>query len=120
MEKIAVVAPMPKASMSTAVAVKPGDLLSWRNANLRSKRSLCIATLILHTYALGALQVPLRFPDSTIYFNLLRPDGPTSAVRKAFQLSVYEQGSGHDPTCLACRCPASKNDSHLPGGRPPR
>src|ERR1700722_1931227 len=97
MEKIAVVAPMPKASMSTAVAVKPGDLLSWRNTNLRSERSLCIATLILRKYALGALQVPLPFPDSTIYFNLLRPDRPAAAVRKALQVSVYEQRSKRDP-----------------------
>ena len=36
MEKIAVVAPMPNASISTAVTVNPGDLRSWRNANLRS------------------------------------------------------------------------------------
>src|SRR3984885_4263533 len=40
-EKIAVVAPIPNASMSTAVAVKPGDLPSCRNANLRSGRRFC-------------------------------------------------------------------------------
>src|ERR1700722_20437461 len=90
--------------MSTAVAVKPGDLLSCRNANLRSERSLCIATLILRKYALEALQVPLPFPDSTIYFNLLRPDRPAAAVRKALRVSVYEQRSGHDPTSHARRC----------------
>ena len=32
MEKIAVVAPIPKASVSTAVSVKPGVLRSCRNA----------------------------------------------------------------------------------------
>src|SRR5580698_4151092 len=118
MEKIAVVAPIPKASMSTAVAVKPGDVLSCRNANLRSERSLCIATVILRKYALGALQVPIPVPDSTIYFNLLRPDQPPSAVRKAFQVCVYEQRSGHDSDCHACRrCPAPKNHLSLVWGK---
>jgi hypothetical protein len=32
MEKMAVVAPMPKASVSTAVRVNPGDLRNWRSA----------------------------------------------------------------------------------------
>src|SRR5207302_7143708 len=34
--KIAVFAPIPSASVSTATAVKPGFFNSWRNANLRS------------------------------------------------------------------------------------
>src|SRR5439155_25845787 len=34
--KIAVFAPMPSASVSTATAVKPGFFSSWRKANLRS------------------------------------------------------------------------------------
>src|SRR2546426_485673 len=34
--KIAVFAPMPSASVSTATAVKPGLFSSWRKANLRS------------------------------------------------------------------------------------
>src|SRR4051812_20816723 len=33
---IAVFAPMPSASVRTATSVKPGDLPSWRKANLRS------------------------------------------------------------------------------------
>jgi hypothetical protein len=32
----AVLAPMPMASVSTAVMVKPGDFHSWRNAYCRS------------------------------------------------------------------------------------
>src|SRR5213593_1558683 len=34
--KMAVLAPMPSASVSTATAVKPGPFSSWRKANLRS------------------------------------------------------------------------------------
>src|SRR5712672_2639789 len=34
--KMAVFAPMPRASVSTATAVKPGFFISWRKANLRS------------------------------------------------------------------------------------
>src|SRR4030095_2773719 len=34
--KIAVVAPMPSARVSTATAVKPGFFRNWRKANLRS------------------------------------------------------------------------------------
>jgi hypothetical protein len=34
--KMAVFAPMPSASVSTATAVKPGFFNSWRKANLRS------------------------------------------------------------------------------------
>src|SRR2546426_3154684 len=34
--KIAVLAPMPSASVSTATAVKPGFFNNWRKANLRS------------------------------------------------------------------------------------
>src|SRR5881394_3695611 len=34
--KIAVLAPMPRASVSTATAVKPGFFSNWRKANLRS------------------------------------------------------------------------------------
>src|SRR6059058_4302541 len=36
MLKIAVLAPMPSASVSTATAVKPGFFSNWRKANLRS------------------------------------------------------------------------------------
>src|SRR5439155_23844930 len=35
-QEIEVVAPMPRASVSTATAVKPGFFSSWRTANLRS------------------------------------------------------------------------------------
>src|SRR5690349_11560150 len=42
-EKIALLAPMPSASASTAMAVKPGDLKSTRDAYLRS----CIGPLKL-------------------------------------------------------------------------
>jgi hypothetical protein len=45
MEKIAVVAPMPNASISTAVAANPGEWLSCRNTNLRSKKTFCIFVL---------------------------------------------------------------------------
>src|SRR6266481_634944 len=34
--KIAVLSPIPSASVSTAIKVNPGDLRSWRRANLRS------------------------------------------------------------------------------------
>jgi hypothetical protein len=34
--KIAVLPPMPSASVSTATVVKPGFFSSWRKANLRS------------------------------------------------------------------------------------
>ena len=37
MEKMAVVAPMPRASMRTAVSEKPGDLERWRTAIFRSR-----------------------------------------------------------------------------------
>src|SRR5438477_6001362 len=36
MLKIAVFAPIPSASVSTATRVNPGDLRSWRKANFRS------------------------------------------------------------------------------------
>src|ERR1700742_19164 len=49
MLKIAVLAPMARASMSTAVAVKPGLLRSWRNANLPSDQRVCIF-LIPYSY----------------------------------------------------------------------
>ena len=39
------VAPMPKASISTAVAVNPGDLRSCRIANLRSNKNFSIRLL---------------------------------------------------------------------------
>src|SRR5882724_7817027 len=39
MEKIAVVAPIPKASISTAVAVKPGDCLNCRKTNFKSRKN---------------------------------------------------------------------------------
>src|SRR5579862_7969988 len=38
-EKIAVVAPRPKASMSTAVAVKAGDCLNCRKTNRKSRKN---------------------------------------------------------------------------------
>src|SRR2546428_12061524 len=41
-EKIAVFAPMPSASVSTATAVKPGFFRSWRRANLRSFMARCL------------------------------------------------------------------------------
>src|SRR6516225_9156045 len=34
--KIAVVAPIPRAIVTTAIKVNPGDFRSWRSANLRS------------------------------------------------------------------------------------
>src|SRR5947209_138945 len=45
MEKIAVVAPIPKASIRTAVSAKPNDLLNWRRENFRSNKSLCMEIL---------------------------------------------------------------------------
>ncbi len=41
--KIAVLAPMPKASVSTATAVKPGFFNSWRKANFKSFMDLRLA-----------------------------------------------------------------------------
>src|SRR2546425_4106411 len=41
-EKIAVFAPMPSASVSTATAVKPGFFSNWRKANLRSFITQCL------------------------------------------------------------------------------
>src|SRR5438270_13541266 len=41
MLKIAVFAPMPSASVRTATRVNPGDLRSWRRANLRSLILFC-------------------------------------------------------------------------------
>src|SRR2546427_5508646 len=41
-EKLAVFAPMPSASVSTATAVKPGFFRSWRRANLRSFMARCL------------------------------------------------------------------------------
>ena len=40
MEKMVVVAPMPKASISTAVAVNPLDLRNCRKTSFRSERIL--------------------------------------------------------------------------------
>src|SRR5437667_12662059 len=40
--KIAVCAPMPSASVSTATAVKPGFFSSWRKANFRSFITQCL------------------------------------------------------------------------------
>ncbi len=49
MEKIAVVAPMPKASVNTAVRVKPGDLRSWRRAKRRSYNVELIFILLFYS-----------------------------------------------------------------------
>src|SRR5207247_1229667 len=38
---MAVLAPMPRASVSTATAVKPGFFSNWRKANLRSVITQC-------------------------------------------------------------------------------
>src|SRR6266699_1686496 len=40
--KIAVFAPMPSPSVSTATAVKPGFFSNWRKANLRSFIAQCL------------------------------------------------------------------------------
>src|SRR5215472_6082505 len=42
--KMAVFAPMPRASVSTATTVKPGALASMRNAYLKSCRSVLISS----------------------------------------------------------------------------
>jgi len=39
-EKTAVVEPIPNASVSTAIAAKPGDLRSWRSAIFESERTI--------------------------------------------------------------------------------
>src|ERR1700722_20005405 len=44
MEKIAVVAPIPNASISTAVRANPRDLRSCRRTKRRSKRRFCMET----------------------------------------------------------------------------
>ena len=36
MLKMAVLAPMPRASVKAAIKVKPGDFISWRKAKRRS------------------------------------------------------------------------------------
>src|SRR5438445_8764376 len=53
--KMAVFAPMPSASVSTATAVKPGFFSNWRKANLRSFITQC-----LHRIDLG--RAPRRQP----------------------------------------------------------
>jgi hypothetical protein len=42
MEKVAVVAPMPSASISTALIENPGDLRTWRDAYCNSLRTVSI------------------------------------------------------------------------------
>src|SRR5207302_6555505 len=51
--KIAVLAPMPSASVSTATAVKPGFLSSWRKANLRSFITQCLHRIDIRRTARG-------------------------------------------------------------------
>jgi hypothetical protein len=57
-EKIAVFAPIPKASVSTAVRVKPGDFRSCRNANFRSFSILSVSC---------KLQATLKSPEINGY-----------------------------------------------------
>ena len=52
--KIAVVAPMPSPSVINAVAVKPGDLWSWRRACLKSDSMLSPSACALNAGASGA------------------------------------------------------------------
>ena len=44
-EKMAIVAPIPSASISTAVDVKPGDFNKWRIAIRRSWKGICTGSL---------------------------------------------------------------------------
>src|SRR6266513_2826322 len=53
--KIAVLAPIPSASVSTATAVKPGFLKSWRKANLRSFITQCLHRIDLRRAAGGEI-----------------------------------------------------------------
>ena len=54
-EKIAVFAPIPSASVSTAVSVNPGDFRNCRNANFRS---FSILPFWLHATPLGRSKSP--------------------------------------------------------------
>src|ERR1700761_9750678 len=83
MEKMAVVAPMPKASMSTAVMANPGDLRSWRRTKRRSKRIFSIR----YTYpseqksifeSAAAKQTRLRIEEDT---KIAQPGFQTEGVR---------------------------------------
>src|SRR5881296_2372847 len=51
--KMAVFAPMPSASVSTATAVKPGFFSSWRKANLRSFITQCLHRIDIRRTARG-------------------------------------------------------------------
>src|SRR5579862_5800435 len=56
--KIAVVAPIPRASVSTAVKVNPGDFLNWRRATLSSfniRKGVC--TLDTSEATAGSLEM---------------------------------------------------------------
>ena len=57
--KIAVFAPMPSASVRTAMKVKPGDLRSWRKAK---RKSFIISLGNFHSYrsaTMGSNPIPL-------------------------------------------------------------
>src|ERR1700733_4092672 len=61
MEKMAVFAPIPSASVRIAMAANPGDFASVRRPNLKSCQSVCIGTPLeipeLSAYALPQLLV---------------------------------------------------------------
>src|SRR5437016_6108390 len=72
--KIAVFAPMPSASVSTATAVKPGFLSNWRKANLKSFMVRCQSS-VTTSFARHDLQVG----DDAVAI-APKTDGATGAV----------------------------------------
>src|SRR2546428_4615729 len=56
--KIAVFAPMPSASVSTATAVEPGFFSNWRKANLRSFIVRCQWSVVSRSSFDSALRIP--------------------------------------------------------------
>src|SRR5438445_9928075 len=62
-EKMAVFAPIPSASVSTATAVKPGFFSNWRKANLRSFITQCLHGSDFHGSACGHVTGRSRHAD---------------------------------------------------------
>src|SRR5205823_8931872 len=73
--KIAVFAPMPSASVSTATAVKPGFFSNWRRANLRSFVVRCQWSVICCPLSFVLL---FRIPRSAFRVRVIHNAAPPS------------------------------------------
>src|SRR6266446_9914226 len=119
--KMAVFAPMPSASVSTATALKPGFFTSWRMANFRSLITQCLHRIDFggaprRQVAGGESHSPQKQTDQTERQRVGRSNSEKQARQETSEGHRARQ-TEYDPTAHQDRPVSQDQTKHVPTAR---